>query len=79
MRRAVRSISMTTPQVGSGQTTRASVLRDLVKLAEQTWTVYDPPALLEAVQQREGIASTAQPSGVAIPHPRRATPPVMSR
>jgi PTS system nitrogen regulatory IIA component len=51
---------------------RPSVLRDLVSLAEQTWNVYDPEALLAAVQQREELASTALPAGVAIPHPRRA-------
>lgn len=51
--------------------TRASVLKELVGLAEQTWHVYDPAAILEAIQQREDLASTALPSGVAIPHPRR--------
>jgi PTS system nitrogen regulatory IIA component len=51
--------------------TRQSVLKELVRLAEQTWQVYDPTAILEALQQREELASTALPSGVAIPHPRR--------
>jgi PTS system nitrogen regulatory IIA component len=51
--------------------TRAGVLKDLVGLAEQTWNVYDPDAILEAIRQREDLASTALPSGVAIPHPRR--------
>lgn len=51
--------------------TRASVLKELVILAEQSWQVYDPEAILEAVRQREEIVSTALPSGVAIPHPRR--------
>jgi PTS system nitrogen regulatory IIA component len=54
--------------------TRASVLRELVQLAEQSWQVYDPQALLEAIQQREEMGSTALPSGVAVPHPRRALP-----
>jgi PTS system nitrogen regulatory IIA component len=54
--------------------TRASVLRELVNLAEQTWQVYDPEAVLEAVRQREELSSTALPSGVAIPHPRRPLP-----
>src|SRR5690242_1276928 len=52
--------------------TRAGVLKDLVALAEQTWNVYDPEAILDAIRQREELASTALPSGVAIPHPRRA-------
>jgi PTS system nitrogen regulatory IIA component len=50
--------------------TRASVLKELVNLAEQSWQVYDPEAILEAVRRREEIASTALPGGVAIPHPR---------
>jgi PTS system nitrogen regulatory IIA component len=54
--------------------TRASVLKELVNLAEQTWQVYDPEAVLEAIRQREEMASTALPSGVAIPHPRRPLP-----
>jgi len=54
--------------------TRASVLKELVVLAEQSWQVYDPEAILDAVRQREEMASTALPSGVAIPHPRRPLP-----
>lgn len=55
-------------------TTRASVLKELVGLAEQTWQVYDPEAILQAIRQREEMASTALASGVAIPHPRRPLP-----
>jgi PTS system nitrogen regulatory IIA component len=51
--------------------TRDSVLRELVRLAEQSWQVYDPDAILEAIRAREELASTALESGVAIPHPRR--------
>ncbi len=54
--------------------TRASVLKELVTLAEQTWQVYDPAAILDAIRQREEMASTGLPSGVAIPHPRRPLP-----
>jgi PTS system nitrogen regulatory IIA component len=52
-------------------TTKSSVLRELVKLAEETWQVYDPEAILEAVRQREEMGSTALPCGVAFPHPHR--------
>jgi len=52
-------------------TTRGSVLRELVRVAEQSWQVYDPDAILDAIRQREEMASTALPSGVAIPHPHR--------
>lgn len=54
--------------------TRASVLRQLVHLTEQSWQVYDPEAILNAVRQREEMGSTALESGVAIPHPRRPLP-----
>jgi PTS system nitrogen regulatory IIA component len=57
--------------------TRNSVLRELVKLAEQSWAVYDPEGLLHAIQQREQLGSTALASGVAIPHPRRAIPAIL--
>src|SRR5438270_6374724 len=63
--------SMAVPLAAS---TRASVLKELVALAEQTWQVYDPTAILDAIRQREEMASTALPSGVAIPHPRRPLP-----
>lgn len=51
--------------------TRSSVLRELVILAEQSWQVYDPQALLHAITQREEMGSTALHSGVAVPHPHR--------
>ncbi|MGD8451721.1 MAG: PTS sugar transporter subunit IIA [Phycisphaerae bacterium] len=53
---------------------RASVLRELVVLAERTGLVYDGPGLLEAVQEREELVSTALPGGLAFPHPRRPMP-----
>jgi PTS system nitrogen regulatory IIA component len=51
--------------------TRSSVLRELVKLAETEWFVYDPDAVHQAICDREEKGSTALPSGVAIPHPHR--------
>ncbi len=54
--------------------TRASVLKELVRLAERSWQVYDPAAVLAAVKLREDMASTALESGVAIPHPHRPLP-----
>ena len=57
--------------------TKPSVLRELVRLAEQSWQVYDPEALLDAIRQREELGSTALPGGVAVPHPRRALPKVL--
>jgi nitrogen PTS system EIIA component len=54
--------------------TRASVLRELVNLADKSWQVYAPEAILEAIRQREDQGSTARGMGVAIPHPRRPMP-----
>jgi nitrogen PTS system EIIA component len=54
--------------------TASSVVREMVRLAEQSWQVYDPEAVLKAVQAREEVASTAQENGVAILHPRRPLP-----
>lgn len=54
--------------------TRASVLKELVVLAEQSWQVYDPEAILDAIRAREEVASTALADGVAIPHPHRPLP-----
>jgi PTS system nitrogen regulatory IIA component len=51
--------------------TRASVLKELVTLAEQSWQIYDPEALLNAVKFREELGTTAFEGGVAIPHPLR--------
>jgi PTS system nitrogen regulatory IIA component len=54
--------------------TKASVLRELVSLAEQSWQIYDIDAVRDAIRAREEAASTALPNGVAIPHPRRPLP-----
>lgn len=64
-------MSETTTAVPLGASTRASVLRELVKLAGGTWQVYDPDAVHAAIVQREEMGSTALPGGLAIPHPRR--------
>jgi nitrogen PTS system EIIA component len=52
-------------------TTRSSVFRELVTLAEQSWQVYDPQLVLEAIQAREDLSSTALENGVAVPHLHR--------
>jgi len=54
--------------------TRSSVLKELVVAAEQSWSVYDPEAILIAIKQREELGSTALSTGVAIPHPHRPLP-----
>jgi PTS system nitrogen regulatory IIA component len=57
-----------------GASTRASALKGLLQLAEQSWQVYDPQALLESIRSREESGTTALPGGVAIPHPHRPLP-----
>ncbi len=54
--------------------TRSSVLKALVNLAEQTWQIYDPDAILAALRQREEMGSTSIHSGIAFPHPHRPLP-----
>ncbi len=54
--------------------TKNSVLRELVNLAERTGLLYDADGLLQALQEREALCSTALPNGVAIPHPRQPMP-----
>ena len=54
--------------------TRASVVRDLVALAEKTGHLCDPTALLAGLEAREELCSTALPGGFALPHPRSHEP-----
>jgi PTS system nitrogen regulatory IIA component len=55
-------------------TTKSSVLRELVHLAENSGLVFDFDAIHGAIQAREDLGSTAWEVGVAIPHPRRRLP-----
>ncbi len=57
-----------------GANTRASVLRELARLADRTGLLYDEKGLHAAIEERESLCSTALPHGVAIPHPRQPMP-----
>jgi mannitol/fructose-specific phosphotransferase system IIA component (Ntr-type) len=50
--------------------TKASVLRELVDLADKTGRLNNPKALLESLEAREDLCSTGMPGGFAMPHPR---------
>jgi PTS system nitrogen regulatory IIA component len=50
--------------------TKASVLRQMVTLAEKTGRVCDPRALLEGLEAREELCSTGIPGGLALLHAR---------
>jgi PTS system nitrogen regulatory IIA component len=54
--------------------TKATVLRDLVALAEKTGHLNDPKSLLASLETREELCSTAVPGGFALPHPRAHDP-----
>ncbi len=54
--------------------TKASVLREMVALAARTGWVCDPPELVQSLQARETLCSTAVPGGVAFLHPRAQQP-----
>lgn len=61
-------------EVAFAANTKASVIRELVTLADRTGLLYDREGLLDAIEQREALCSTALPNGVAIPHPRQPMP-----
>ncbi len=54
--------------------TKASVLRQMVALAERTGRVCDPRALLEGLEAREVLCSTGIPGGLALLHTRNPEP-----
>ncbi|HZZ77110.1 MAG TPA: PTS sugar transporter subunit IIA, partial [Gemmataceae bacterium] len=64
-------LSESTIAVPLAAATKASVLKELVSLAEQSWQIYDPEALLTAIKFREELGTTAIEGGIAIPHPMR--------
>ncbi len=54
--------------------TKASVLRQMVALAEKTGYVCDPPALVRGLEAREELCSTGVPGGLALLHSRDPEP-----
>ena len=54
--------------------TRASVIRDLVDLADKTDLLLDKTELITRVDEREQLCSTALPGGLALLHPRHHDP-----
>lgn len=57
--------------LGLTSKTKASVIRDVVALAERTGRVFDPRELLDSVEAREALCSTALPGGLALLHARQ--------
>lgn len=54
--------------------TKASAIREMAALADQTGWVNDVAELIETLEAREELCSTAVPGGVAFPHPRTQDP-----
>ena len=54
--------------------TKASIIRDMVALADGTGQVYDSAELVQSLEAREELCSTALPGGVAFLHPRSMQP-----
>ncbi len=54
--------------------TKASVLADVTKIADDAGLLYDPRDLLESLRAREELCSTGLGNGVAIIHPRHHDP-----
>lgn len=63
-----------TVQVPLAAKTKRSVLETMIEVAGRTWQIWQPAVLLNAVQEREAVLSTAFDNGVAIPHPRNPLP-----
>jgi nitrogen PTS system EIIA component len=54
--------------------TKSSVIRDMVKLAEKTELLNYPDDLLEAINEREKLCSTALAGGIALLHAQHHEP-----
>jgi nitrogen PTS system EIIA component len=54
--------------------TRASVLSDMVRMAERTGLLLQPQDLLASLQEREKLCPTAMSGGIALLHPRHHDP-----
>lgn len=67
-------ISLEGINIAMAANSKTSVLRELVRLADRTGLLYDVDGLLEALEERETMCSTALANGVAIPHPRQPMP-----
>ena len=63
-------LSLKTVEVPLQARTKRSVLESLVEVAGRSWQIWEPAAVLLAVQEREEIFSTTFENGVAIPHTR---------
>ncbi len=59
--------------------TRNSVIAAMTELATEAGMLWDPKAMAEAVRSREDMHPTALENGVALMHPRRPMPKIISQ
>jgi PTS system nitrogen regulatory IIA component len=71
-------LSIETVQVPLEARTKRSLLEGLIEVAGRTWKIWQPAAILKAIQEREECMSTAFENGVAIPHLRQPLPDALS-
>jgi PTS system nitrogen regulatory IIA component len=71
-------LTVETVQVPFEARTKRSVLEGLIEIAGRTWKVWQPAAVLKAVQEREELMSTAFENGVALPHTRQPLPDALA-
>jgi nitrogen PTS system EIIA component len=72
-------LSLDTVQVPLEARTKRAVLEGLVEVAGRTWQIWQPAALLQAIQEREAVLPTAFENGVAMPHPRNPLPDALGQ
>lgn len=58
--------------------TRGKVITAMAQLAARTGLLWDPQAMADAVRAREDMYPTALDNGVALLHPRRPMPAILS-
>jgi PTS system nitrogen regulatory IIA component len=58
--------------------TRRSVITSMCELAARSGVLWDPQAMADAVRRREAMQSTALDIGIALLHPRRPLPRILS-
>jgi len=58
--------------------TKGSAVDTMIELVANTGILWDPEKMAEAVRQREAMHSTALDNGVALLHPRRPIPGILS-
>jgi PTS system nitrogen regulatory IIA component len=73
-----RMLHPDTIEVALAARTKNSVISEMTELAARTGLLWDPEKMADAVRSREQMQSTAMDNGVALLHPRRPLPAILS-